>query len=91
MSRTKRGALMRPLRRGVCRYCGCTQNNPCFLAGISMPGVPVVPLPCSWRDKSQAVCTNPRCITAHRAVVSAHKATRQARLQIFKARRRRSR
>jgi hypothetical protein len=40
---------------GRCRYCRCTEDNPCRLPEGDA---------CSWFDRSRTVCTNPACLTA---------------------------
>lgn len=52
--------------RGVCRYCGCTQFNPCVRRDGS---------PCGWWDLDLTVCTRPECVTAH-MTANARKAKR---------------
>lgn len=39
---------------GECRYCGCTEDDPC-------PGG------CSWANAEETVCTNPDCLEQFRA------------------------
>jgi hypothetical protein len=51
------------MSKGVCRYCGCTEDRPCrYLPHPENPpgGQPV--LTCKWADKSQTLCTNPACL-----------------------------
>ena len=51
------------MARGVCRYCGCTEDKPCrYLPHPeNAPGGQPV-LTCKWADKSQTLCTNPACL-----------------------------
>lgn len=41
---------------GICRFCHCTEDDPCFLQ------VDDEMTTCSWFDSAQTVCSNPRCI-----------------------------
>jgi hypothetical protein len=53
--------------KGVCRYCGCTEDKPCrYLPHPENPpgGQPV--LTCKWADKSQTLCTNPALLAKAR-------------------------
>jgi hypothetical protein len=38
---------------GACRYCGCTESNPCTTETGE---------PCAWFDNDRTVCTAPGCI-----------------------------
>jgi hypothetical protein len=40
--------------KGTCRICGCTEDQACSVNGD----------PCSWTDKTQTLCDNPKCIAA---------------------------
>ena len=49
--------------KGVCRYCGCTDENPCRYVPIPhgpIAGQPV--LTAKWADKTKTLCTNPMCV-----------------------------
>ena len=51
------------MSKGICRYCGCTEDKPCrYLPHTENPpgGQPL--LICKWPDKSQMLCTNPACL-----------------------------
>ena len=66
------------LKRGVCRYCHCTEDRACrvplkssrsrvviaHLQAAQQAGKPVHSawVPCSWADDLQTVCSNPRCL-----------------------------
>lgn len=45
--------------RGVCRFCGCTEDNGCMIEGGGVLGDDA---PCSWVDKLKTVCSNPLCV-----------------------------
>lgn len=61
------GVLRRPtFPAGVCRYCGCSHFDPCFLEFDT----------CAWADRSQRVCTNPDCLQRHRVEARRRKAAR---------------
>jgi len=36
-------------KRGVCRYCGCTQTQACYP-------------PCCWVDRNKTVCSSDGCV-----------------------------
>jgi hypothetical protein len=38
---------------GVCRYCGCTEDNACLTAGERL---------CGWLDLERTVCDAPPCV-----------------------------
>lgn len=46
------------LKAGTCRICSCTEEKPC------KP-------PCSWTDRSETLCSNPKCVKAAQAQTSA--------------------
>jgi hypothetical protein len=46
------------LRRGKCRFCGCTEERACLL--IDNPDRDR--LTCAWADAERTVCTNPKCL-----------------------------
>jgi hypothetical protein len=49
--------------KGVCRICGCTELKPCQM--VPNPDAPLAGQPkvtCAWADKTQTLCTNPRCL-----------------------------
>jgi ParB family chromosome partitioning protein len=46
--------------RGICRVCGCTEKSACTLRPAGSKGVRA----CSWTDKTQTLCDNPKCLTA---------------------------
>lgn len=41
---------------GKCRFCGCTELEPCTLSTGD---------PCIWYDAGRECCTNPNCIREH--------------------------
>lgn len=43
---------------GICRHCGCTEDDPCGLCTGE---------PCSWADATRSVCNNPSCMKAEAA------------------------
>lgn len=43
---------------GICRRCGCSEDNPCRLADGE---------PCCWMDCARTLCNNPSCLTAESA------------------------
>ncbi len=43
---------------GRCRYCRCTEDNPCRLPEGDR---------CCWWDRTRTLCTGPACLTAHYA------------------------
>ncbi|MBZ5522235.1 MAG: hypothetical protein LAP21_08335 [Acidobacteriia bacterium] len=47
-----------PARRGVCRYCNCTDTRPCVLGVVTEPPGNT----CSWIDQEHTVCSNPECV-----------------------------
>jgi hypothetical protein len=57
---------------GTCRFCHCTESNPCVLPNGD---------PCSWFDMSREVCNAPACIRqrADRIRAAAHAAFRPKR------------
>lgn len=54
-------ARIHPGTRGICRHCGCTENNACILQ------VSIGRQMCSWWNRTQTCCTNPRCIEKEKA------------------------
>jgi len=58
---TRRQALEQAKRspgfRGICRFCGCTDNNAC---------VDDFDQPCSWFDDRETVCTTLTCVAAYK-------------------------
>jgi hypothetical protein len=46
------------IQPGVCRHCGCTEDNACVL--VNGDG-------CCWTDRERMVCSNPSCIAAESA------------------------
>jgi hypothetical protein len=40
------------IRAGICRHCGCTEDDPCRLYTGE---------PCSWADATRTVCNKPSC------------------------------
>lgn len=46
---------MKPVS-GVCRFCRCTESNPC--------STPPCGEPCAWVDANRTVCSNPSCLRA---------------------------
>jgi hypothetical protein len=49
-------------KKGTCRYCGCTETNACRIRDFLDDMI----VGCSWFTGDQTVCTNPKCISAHR-------------------------
>jgi hypothetical protein len=41
---------------GVCRYCRCTEANPCHLPDGEA---------CNWFDPTRTLCSAPACLAAH--------------------------
>lgn len=37
------------IKRGVCRKCGCTENNACYVSGIAA---------CCWVDDTKTLCSH---------------------------------
>jgi hypothetical protein len=58
---------MSVVQPGVCRHCGCTENNACRLEDGEM---------CCWIDYSRLVCSNPKCMRAEGARLAAARAAR---------------
>lgn len=52
----------RPVTPGVCRYCGCTEVDPCTVIVQPGPEFPPAPVTCAWMDRDETVCSNKRCI-----------------------------
>jgi hypothetical protein len=50
------------IRRGHCRICGCTDKRRCVLAASLIEGWPA--MKCEWANRSQTLCTAPKCIRA---------------------------
>lgn len=46
-----------PSTKGICRQCGCTENNACTGLGFLEDET------CSWANKERTLCTNPRCLS----------------------------
>lgn len=46
---------------GVCRFCGCTEENACTLQMWPTP-IGVGMKTCSWADEAKTICTNPKCL-----------------------------
>lgn len=51
-----------PVRAGVCRYCSCTEIDPCSVIVQAGPAFPPAPVACSWIDGHHTVCSNRRCV-----------------------------
>jgi hypothetical protein len=51
------------VRRGTCRYCGCSDARGCLLGIDIVDGMPIT---CSWIDQAHTVCSKPSCAKAHR-------------------------
>jgi hypothetical protein len=61
-----RGQALEQLRRapdtkGICRECGCTENNACIGQGILGDET------CGWANQDQTLCTNPDCLEKAKA------------------------
>lgn len=58
---TRRQALEQARRspgfKGICRHCGCTENNACILDDF------IGTTTCGWYNREQTCCKNPKCIT----------------------------
>ena len=54
--------------RGTCRICGCTEDKACEISLRNGKGGFGG---CSWTDKSQTLCNNPKCVKAARLPTSA--------------------
>lgn len=54
---------------GVCRHCGCTEDNAC----MTQTGEP-----CHWMNRERTVCSNSPCIIAEEARLARAKAAAQA-------------
>lgn len=50
----------RKLKRGVCRYCGCTEEKSCRI--ITIGEDPHAVVLCEWKNPGKTLCTNPRCL-----------------------------
>ena len=59
------------MRAGVCRHCGCTEDNPCRLYTAEA---------CSWADATRTVCNSPSCMKAEAARKRSISAARPRRL-----------
>ncbi len=59
---------------GVCRYCGCTEDDACRIPGGDA---------CSWLDAHRTVCNAPRCVGQFHAddVAARLRDYRQAQMQ----------
>lgn len=44
------------VKPGVCRFCGCTENNACVI------DVGLMTITCSWVSSSRTVCSAPDCV-----------------------------
>jgi len=49
---------------GVCRYCGCTEADPCWACRESAGEA-------RWKDLARTVCTAPACFKAEEARIRA--------------------
>lgn len=56
------------LMTGQCRYCGCTESNPCKLQTGEE---------CSWYDKVRTVCNGPSCVRQYEAERRQRRATKR--------------
>jgi ParB family chromosome partitioning protein len=70
-----RGVILRELvkshasaKKGTCQYCGCTEAKACKVRTI--PGSKATQ-PCSWTDATKTVCSNPKCVEAHKKAKAA--------------------
>lgn len=60
--------VLRPVhRRGICRYCRCTENNACRIT-IKPRGNPALKasITCCWMNKQQTVCSAPSCVRKYK-------------------------
>lgn len=53
-------------KRGVCKFCGCTEVKPCYFR-VSNSEVRL----CSWLNKAKTVCSAPLCVARYQASKSA--------------------
>lgn len=55
-----------PPKRGVCRYCGCSEARACGVLVLDNPFLGALGEPrverCSWADDDCTVCTNVSCL-----------------------------
>lgn len=61
---------------GVCRYCGCTDEQGCILGYDSTAVFDGLaeharPLTCSWLDAAHTVCSKATCVQLYRREISA--------------------
>jgi len=61
----------RPVQRGICRYCGCSEARACAIVvqdDDQAAGYLIEPsvARCSWADAECTVCTNVSCLEAWR-------------------------
>ena len=73
--------VLRPVRRrGICRYCRCTENNACRITLRAARRNPALKasITCSWLNDEQTVCTNPQCVRKHKI----HERTKKMRRKI---------
>ncbi len=59
--------------KGTCRVCGCTEDHACTLKPEGDKPI----RPCSWADKSETLCNNPKCLEAVRKQSAARKAAKK--------------
>jgi hypothetical protein len=75
--------VLRPApRRGVCRYCRCTDTNACVITIRAHTKPPCTKsITCSWINKQQTVCSAPSCLRKHRAHERAKKMRQRIRIR----------
>ena len=52
----------KPIVAGVCRYCSCTERQPCGIAFSPAPEMEATLVACSWADERETVCSNIACL-----------------------------
>lgn len=50
------------IRRGHCRFCGCTEKRACILTRSLFDDDR--PITCSWANRSKTLCNAPICLRA---------------------------
>jgi len=70
-------------RRGICRYCRCTENNACIVSVKIQRSNPAIKAQttCSWINKQQTICSAPRCVRKHKIHERAKRMRRRIRVR----------
>lgn len=56
--------MSKEAKRGVCRICGCTDEEACVTKQSTEHGIAYVTR--SWQDRTKTLCTNPECLAKAR-------------------------